>query len=396
MVPLIRRHMPELDALRGVAVLMVLFYHGFFWSNGVVTWTPAPMRVFVDITRAGWLGVDLFFVLSGFLITGILIESKSRADYYRRFYYRRALRILPAYFALLALLLIARVVHLRFAVVSSLFAANFAGLLGVANEYGPLWSLAVEEQWYLLWPTAVKHFTRRIVTAIALVIVLGSWAFRFVAFRLGYTDGLWGYTWFTADGLAMGALLAIALRSPKATHERCAIGAIVLSLIGFALLIVGWPHGVLTRTTAWGAAFQSLIFVLIFAGAIVGALVFGSRYRVRSRVLLFFGEISYGLYLIHVLGFSLYDEVLVSFGLAGRDPHRSAFAMILRFAIAGGASIGVAYLSRRYFEEWFLRLKERPLRFPFVLKPTAADPVTQGVHTPVAVADVSRPLPPFE
>jgi len=85
-VPLIRRTMPELDALRGIAVLMVVFYHGFFWSNGDGAWTPLPMRLLLTATRVGWLGVDLFFVLSGFLITTILMESRGQPHVYRRFY----------------------------------------------------------------------------------------------------------------------------------------------------------------------------------------------------------------------------------------------------------------------------------------------------------------------
>src|SRR5690349_3754490 len=92
----LRRAMPELDGLRGVAVLMVVFYHGFFWSNGGGASTSGVMHLFIRLTQLGWLGVDLFFVLSGFLITGILIESRARPDYYRRFYRRRTLRILPA------------------------------------------------------------------------------------------------------------------------------------------------------------------------------------------------------------------------------------------------------------------------------------------------------------
>src|SRR6516164_2732013 len=100
---LIRPVMPELDSLRGIAILLVLFFHGFN-LEGALTSLHGPARYFAVLTFGGWTGVYLFFVLSGFLITGILLDSKNRPDYYRRFYIRRALRILPAFYLLLLLL----------------------------------------------------------------------------------------------------------------------------------------------------------------------------------------------------------------------------------------------------------------------------------------------------
>ena len=101
--PLLRSKMPELDSVRGVAILAVVFYHGFFWSNNLAGLSGVA-RHFVSLTRFGWLGVHLFFVLSGFLITGILEDSKSAPRYFKRFYWRRALRILPAFYGTLLLL----------------------------------------------------------------------------------------------------------------------------------------------------------------------------------------------------------------------------------------------------------------------------------------------------
>jgi peptidoglycan/LPS O-acetylase OafA/YrhL len=89
--------MPELDTIRGLAILGVLVYHGFYWARDLSLYTPWQ-RIFLSLTAVGQFGVNLFFVLSGFLITGILLESRTRADYYERFYFRRALRILPAYY----------------------------------------------------------------------------------------------------------------------------------------------------------------------------------------------------------------------------------------------------------------------------------------------------------
>ena len=97
--------MPELDTLRGIAVLGVMCLHAFFWQYASYSFGQWG-RLILNLTRPGWIGVNLFFVLSGFLITGILLDSRSRPDYYRRFYTRRALRILPAYYLLLLCLLV--------------------------------------------------------------------------------------------------------------------------------------------------------------------------------------------------------------------------------------------------------------------------------------------------
>ena len=135
--------MPELDSMRGIAVLMVLFLHGM----------AAPLnaslsrlgQTMLSVSQYGGVGVNLFFVLSGFLITGILIVQ-GPSDYYRRFYARRALRILPALYATLIVLLLGGLIGWRFVMVSLLFLANFAPLLGLPLQYPVLWSLAVEEQ----------------------------------------------------------------------------------------------------------------------------------------------------------------------------------------------------------------------------------------------------------
>src|ERR1700720_3222358 len=100
---LLRSRMPELDTIRGIAVLLVLFFHGFGFRYGLQGLSRLP-RLFVTATLPGWVGVNLFFELSGFLITGILLDTKCRTNYYRSFYTRRALRILPLYYAVLLLL----------------------------------------------------------------------------------------------------------------------------------------------------------------------------------------------------------------------------------------------------------------------------------------------------
>src|ERR1700686_4661643 len=197
--PLVRRFMPELDLLRGIAVLGVLFFHGFRAEYGGLPFTGAR-RIFLQATQPGALGVNLFFVLSGFLITGILLDSRTRLNYYQRFYTRRALRILPAYYSLLILLGVLHQASAGFLGLSFVYLSNVTGLFGVAMDYHPLWSLAGEEHYYIVWPSVVRKLRTRYLALFSLAIFILVPVARAVAFRYGYLQGGEWYTWFTADG----------------------------------------------------------------------------------------------------------------------------------------------------------------------------------------------------
>ena len=214
---ILRPRMPELDTIRGIAVLFVLFFHGFGFRYGVKGLAGFP-KLFVAATLAGWVGVNLFFVLSGFLITGILLDTKFDADYYSRFYVRRALRILPLYYAVLAILAVLtragwtnRSASWAFLGLSFFYLSNVTALFGVALQYGVLWSLAVEEHFYLLWPAAVRSLSRSRVAILGLIICVVCPCLRGYYFIRGYNTGT-GYTWLVADGLATGAVLAALAR----------------------------------------------------------------------------------------------------------------------------------------------------------------------------------------
>ena len=146
---------PELDGLRGLAVLMVMAYHAFAYEMVREQWGGLA-RALVWVTNLGWLGVDLFFVLSGFLITGVLLRTRQDARYLSNFYWRRALRILPLYFFVLLVIGLFYAHAGQFVLLSALFLVNWASLFGVPLIYGPLWSLAVEEHFYLFWPWVVR------------------------------------------------------------------------------------------------------------------------------------------------------------------------------------------------------------------------------------------------
>jgi len=361
--------MPELDTVRGVAILLVVFFHGFRLGTAGLSALP---RLFVIGTMAGWIGVHLFFVLSGFLITGILLESSTKPHYYRNFYIRRALRILPAYYLLLVVLwLVPRIgivdhrqIFLGFIALSFVYLSNVTTLFGVPMQYGPLWSLAVEEHFYLLWPTAVRFCSRSRLAYLAGAVFLCCPLLRAIAYGLGLEYGS-GYTWLVADGLAAGALLAILCRRPGG--ERKTVLRVSLLCMGSALLLlaVGLPFGILrSETPLGGGSLRLTMLNLFFAGALAAILLIGTsrwRWLVQVPILRFFGEISYGLYLIHVLVFDVFDHFAGRYFPSVSDTAvRGHFVlMVVRFLLAAGISVAIASLSRLTFEAKFLDLKDR-------------------------------------
>jgi peptidoglycan/LPS O-acetylase OafA/YrhL len=363
--PLLRPAMPELDSIRGIAILAVLFYHGFYWNVDLAQFSK-PVRLVLAGIWVGRLGVNLFFVLSGFLITGILIDSKWRTDYYSRFYKRRALRILPAY--LLTILVLVGVKHSpwNFIGLSLLYLSNLTPLFGVAIAYPVLWSLAVEEHFYFLWPTIVRKLPSRQLMFFCIAIIVLSPLSRLVTFYWSRNNGAVSfvgndYTWNSADGLACGALLSVWMRTfqPTRLQVRRTISALVIVVMGIYLVGLHW--GIWTRQRPLGAALQVVPWHLFFVALILAFLIFGTspwRYISQAKALRFFGEISYGLYLYHLLVFEGFDYLaarnLLPLPKTGPGP-----LLLIRFTVASSVAVTIAYVSRRLFEDRFLRLKGR-------------------------------------
>jgi len=359
--PIVRPVMPELDAIRGLAILMVFTYHAFSFGPAAANRSLAG-HAFLAAVHYGWSGVNLFFVLSGFLITGILLDSRSVPRFYARFYYRRALRILPAYYTILAVLLvlsqvqfIERKTTLAFAVLSFFYLSNVTPLLGVPMCYGPLWSLAVEEHFYLLWPAAVKRLSSRSLIWASALICLAVPVLRVYAVSRG---GLWWgpYTWLSADALALGALLAIFARSQLASRRNLLRVAVLGLVAGGLGALIGWLVAGPLQIALKASAINYLAF-----GVVGGVLWLGtgpSRQRFQSRTLAFYGYISYGLYLIHLIVISVYDDAAAA--LAPRFSVGTSLTLaFLRFGVTLALATTLALVSRRTFEQYFLGLKDR-------------------------------------
>ena len=364
----LRARMPELDTLRGVAVLLVLFFHGFgfeFTTRGL----SGAAKLFVAVTLPGWAGVNLFFVLSGFLITGILLDSKWRADYYRRFYYRRVLRILPIYYAVLIFLaalprlgFVDRGASWGFLALCCVYLANITNFFGVPMQYGVLWTLAIEEHFYLLWPTLVRKSSRRVIaiagTAVFLLCPLLRWIYVLAGWELG------DYTWLYADGLALGAVFAAVIRGPWGSRSGMWRVAAVIGAASLVLFGGGARYGIFLASREAGLVLRPTALNLFFGAVVILALLIGTspwKALVNRPWLRFFGDISYGVYLIHMLVFDLVDhatKVLLP-SLVATSGHFGLIA--LRFGFGAGATVVIAYLSRWHFEEFFLRMKTRKL-----------------------------------
>lgn len=351
--PIIRGHLPELDSLRGLAILAVLFFHGM---APVQNAKLSPLgKILFATSQYGWVGVNLFFVLSGFLITGILLDSRHRHDYYRRFYIRRALRILPALYALLVVLLIGRWINWQFLLLSAVFLANTAPLIGVPLLYGPLWSLAVEEHFYLLWPALVRTVSpRRLVLMLAAIFLITP-LFREMGFALARHPHNFVslYTWSNLDGLALGALLAIYVRQSWFRRQQLSWTALPVFLIGASALVL------VSEFPRFEPAFSASACNLASAGLLSCALLIGTSRRsflVDRPMLKFFGFISYGLYLVHLLGYRLAEILFSHWYPRLISSGRPTTAMFLRFLAGTVISIVIAYASRRSLEEKFLRM----------------------------------------
>lgn len=351
-------HWPALDGLRALAVLLVLYNHApplLFGDGGRGIWHGS---------RGAWLGVDLFFVLSGFLITSILLQAHGRPGALRRFWLRRALRIFPLAYAYLVTLavvtwLVPGFLHLRDASafgVAAVYLINFhiATHGWPATAFSLLWSLAVEEHFYLVWPFVVLHLPRRLVVVVVLALVALAPLLRAVELsRLGAV-GVYVTTHCRCDTLAWGALLAIGWHGAVRERLRRLAGWLLvpsLACVGWVLVTPLPPLGPLTpewfHVGGYSAIAASFTVWCAFAVEPPPWLQHALGNAVLGRI----GRISYGLYVWHVLTAELTVRGLARLHLEACEPLLVITWLVLLFATAS--------LSHRWLEAPLLRLKDR-------------------------------------
>lgn len=348
-----RFYMPELDGLRFFAFLAVFLSHTARFSNGG---RDAKPIIVMGCNMMGRFGVDLFFALSAYLLTVIMIREKDRFGILnvRAFYMRRLLRIWPLYFTWLAALMLTRHLwsdySLSFFVPWLLFAGNFqASLLAVNNLILlPLWSLSVEEQFYLVWPLLVRNLTKRGLIVAGCVIWIMTTCVRFELILHGFTPL---QIWFSGVGrlgaLACGVLIAALMRKPVQWGRQllflvglsCWVEAAICNLYlakpeGFALPMMGFTM------SAIGAA----AFLIAAIGIKRGALL-------TNPALVYLGRISYGLYVFHGAALVAAQHIVPP----GPDVVFWPLFVIVAFAM----TVAVSAASYRWLESGFLKLKSR-------------------------------------
>ena len=308
-------NLPHLDGLRGLAILLVVA-HNF---GGVEDESrDLALRLFNPVHHLGWVGVQLFFALSGFLITGILLDTKRRDHYLRAFYARRALRIFPLYYAvLIAWLALAPLVFDLPADVRGEIARNqayyYTYLSNWVMPFGGeitglphLWSLAVEEQFYAVWPLVVLWLGPRSLARLCLGLAVGPLIFRIAIRCAGLPEGIC-YSWTIArvDALALGSLAAIVARDAAVARAirpwiRPATVASLIGALGVAVVTKSFPRAHPLVQTAGYSLLAVLFAVLVLVAATEPARLGTFGRALTARPLLAFGKYSYAMYVFHV------------------------------------------------------------------------------------------------
>jgi len=355
-----RPYYPALDGLRGVAILLVVLLHNFGFMNYFFF---------------GWLGVDLFFVLSGFLITEILLNSLGQPGFLKKFYMRRVLRIFPLFYLaiLTCLFLIPLFIKQGFDV--SYYRDNqfwhwtyLQNWLYIFKEpYGDkillhTWSLAVEEQFYLFWPLLILLLKRpKYLLAAVFVILTITCVARYMVWLYKVEDLSYSslYTFTRIDGLCIGSMVALLQKiNPGFLKKNTVYLVLLMAAVNFGFYFINDRNGFTLPYLAFaGYTTFAVLFGLLVYEAVTGSSQTLS-FLLDNRPLKFFGRISYGLYVWHWPVYILFFDRL-RYAIIRNDmlPHRTAelFSGVSVTLI----SVLVSILSYRFFERPFLMLKKR-------------------------------------
>jgi peptidoglycan/LPS O-acetylase OafA/YrhL len=382
--PWLRGHIPALDGLRGIAVSLVVLYHCYpkLGHGGLARFA-----------EFGWAGVNLFFVLSGFLITGIILDGRDDPRFFRNFYARRSLRIWPVYVLLLALTYLAIPLLLDLSPRRAWYLVKTAPwpyyLFFVQNLFhismpgaiAPTWSLAIEEQFYVLWAPIGRRLRLPSLAALLGGVLLASPIVR--AWNGGWLTPT--HTLIHLDGLAAGSLVAVLMRLAGLQRRHW-------KLLGLAGIGAGISGIILMLIR--GTALADTLLALGFAGMLISAILAEDRPNLygrllRSAPLKFVGTVSYGLYMTHILVFVVigyFDHRLAHYGVWGD------YAVV---ALRVVFSMTVAALLWKYFERPILRLKSRfsselplPSTTPIEVEATrAGELLAANLHAKSVTAD---------
>lgn len=367
----INNHIKSLDGVRGLAILMVMFYHM------VVVEGVSPFDNFIlQSLQIGWCGVDLFFVLSGFLITGILIDTRKDNGFYKKFYARRFIRIMPLYYALLifSLIFIPLVDHPKaesFDRISGdeiyyvLFIQNFSIAAANTFRHGILdvtWSLAIEEQFYLFCPFLVAAFSKKNLCKILIAFFLASTLLRSgYLFSGGGSLGAYVLTPMRLEGLTSGGLLAVVMRMPELRAQISKWVKPTFTATASILLVLwiaskGEWNSLLIQTI--GYPIIAAFFTLFIYMALHGNKNKQFQVVLESKFLGLMGKYSYAMYLTHLPIRAVFRDTIFKpedFFIVAGSVLPAQFLFIF---CASATTLLVSYLSWHLLEKHFLRLKK--------------------------------------
>jgi peptidoglycan/LPS O-acetylase OafA/YrhL len=379
--PAERFYLPELDVLRFFAFFGVFVWHvkpggaGFYESYGL----------FGSLGTAGAFGVDLFFTLSGYLLTSLLLKERDRTGdiNLKAFYVRRTLRIWPLYYFSLAFaFLLTRIpvsiasappfvgdlfapINPRSYIFMAIFLFNFNfGNSLLTNPFlfmEQLWSLSVEEQFYLFWPWFARYVPRQRIVVIPIVMILVACIVRAISLPLNFNVPVWNNTFSRVDPIAVGIFIALMPRLNLRPVLRLMLVMLGVASWMFAAHYCGLPGQISTLKISMGypaVALGSGAFVL----ATLGAKSLSPRYAI-VRCLVYLGKISYGLYVYDQIAVFI-PKVLLFRGLLVPAGWPTWMPWLVYVLLAFGLNVALAAVSYRWLESPFLRLKERFARVP--------------------------------
>ena len=352
-----RKHFGSLDGLRFVCILLVLWHHSPAFGT-----IENPLRI---LTR-GFSGVDFFFVLSGFLITTLLLREQAQHGSFslRGFYFRRALRILPVYYLVVTAVSVYFVLwkgYDQYAAMVPYYYGFFANMLkSDIPLLSPTWSLSVEEQFYLLWPLAlmllpniarVQAWFLALLVTLCLVGMLG-WHTYFGISSYETSIAIWKISVGGFSAILIGALCAVLLHSKTGFSVLFSLcGARWMPVIGVAVLLTLYQ---MLPSALWGL--PTTVMHLTMAVILVSIVVREDHVLARlfqMSLIRRIGQISYGVYLYHLIALHISHEVLAPFGITRETGPWAISLLMLVMAVV------ISEISFRYYETPFLRLRHR-------------------------------------
>lgn len=363
----------ELDGVRGISIIVVVAFHllkraDYFTNN-------ETLHFLTSLSSIGWVGVDIFFVLSGFLITSILLKTKGEKNYFKNFYVRRSLRIFPLYFVFIAVIIsLLPTLDPDFAPQISralpfllLYQQNWLILISkvpLTTYLAVTWSLAIEEQFYLIWPAVVYFTKKETLIKISIGVIAASILARALGLvfweDMSQVSTFFYYNTFTRfEQLIFGGLLAVAFTQPVWVQrlKSISVPAFWIAFAAFlTLCFTAYPHMVPLDENTW-LVFGGYTLAAIFSAALVTILMTYPETSMFRRLfqlkpLIFFGKYSYSIYLLHVPIILILLDVLWRTQLRGWPMYLVYIALTYVITVIG------ALLTWNLLEKHMLNLKK--------------------------------------